>query len=469
MDKKLRRENWPAIETVLRHDRSLLLDKNNKANTRRYYIDGVMSEFQGVNGSRPLRVIERLLLEPDATKDKWAEWYEEVPTHDSTKYFEYQGGRKNSIGHYFGNNSLFGGREEEIYDFFYKDNLHKENLDKPLHFLLSAGGSILNNASRMKLNSYNQNWRLSNRRFDQIMEMPAAVFSKFNGNSDCQLLAKSMCMTEWAHRNILEFDSNLIPMIKSCRKFYIHSNQGIKVAYEQTLENKLDLWVESTGAGGRMSICIRYDEPQYLDAILPFLHPETRYPCEAGDQTGLVRALPLLTGRNFRTSYNLMLRFWNAGFVVKKREILDERTLYLELLIPLGRKLLYPVLSYLSRDATNFKEKISARKNMAGDDISDNDSQVGQLIYVVEPCIGKRRVGAIPRYVENESNSVGRLQRWIELTEGVDTKIDKIIEHNTDRESVSLLLEQYDRILGLGIKPMQSEKGCSIDGFENVT
>ena len=75
MNTKIKRANWPAIEKVLRaNHREIYVDKYNKTNMRKYYVNGVRPDalLLGLSGSRPgPSGINRVLFEPDSDVNDW--------------------------------------------------------------------------------------------------------------------------------------------------------------------------------------------------------------------------------------------------------------------------------------------------------------------------------------------------------------------------------------------------------------
>ena len=121
VDKKQRRLNWPAVEQAIRWTLSSYVTGKNKAITRKYYVDGIEPVYASMRRSQPDLLI-RLLCEPEATEEQWAVWRKEYSTRDDFASVLLL--QEDGIGKfYFGNNSLFNGREAEIQALWYEDQL----------------------------------------------------------------------------------------------------------------------------------------------------------------------------------------------------------------------------------------------------------------------------------------------------------------------------------------------------------
>ena len=486
MNTKIKRANWPAIEKVLRaNHREIYVDKYNKTNMRKYYVNGVRPDalLLGLSGSRPgPSGINRVLFEPDSDVNDWIRWYREknssaeLGCNEGGWFLQLQGGSSSYVGAYFGENSIFSGKEAAIYEVFYSQYSGRSRFPvEPEHGareLLSLPGCIFYPLSRIKVNPHYVSWRFAENRFEQIKNLDPERFCKFDVDTDAQYLARSVCAVEWAHRYSEKFSPLIKPMIALSREFYTNSLPEIHSAYEQSVDAMLENWVEATAAGGTMTLIVRYDEPKHMNAILPLLDPSTRYPCEADDPPDLVRSLPLLRGRSLRISYYLVRRLWEAGFSANSFKTLNDRTLIVELPIPLSRVQLYQAVRYLIEDATDLKNRIEARKDLPGDSMSSDRRSVGDLVYFVKPLIGKPRIGAIRR-IENfapleEDES---LEDYKERLFALELETESEPAESEIQSFMMSMVEKYDELIKHGDKaPGSSAYGdpnsvVSIDGF----
>ena len=476
--KSKRRASWRALENYFRsNNQDFLINKHNKAAIRRYYVDGEEPEGYIYNPVGPkiaeLSCFQKLILEPDATQEQWALWFDPASASSRQRaggrsFLKLLGGwRDNYIGYGFGENTFFNGREKEIYEYFFEIEGRKITYpvsdDESLTSLLALPSCIKYPMCRMKINPNYIGWRFAETRFAEVANLSPDRFEKFDPESDTQELASSICAIEWAHRHPDKFDAAVKPMVALCHSFYTNTNGTVCTIYEQTIESKIDCWAESTGAGGSMNIVVQYDSTEHLEAIIPLLNYKTRYPCNEDDEEGVVKALPLLKGRNYRVSYHLIQNYWNSGFEVVRYEKADARTLLIELRLPLSRLQLYPVLNYLIVNSLNIEERLKAKKNLPGDTLfEDEDPYVGKLVYMIQPMVGKPRIGVIL------SDKIRRDQigRWSELSFGENTRIDDVLLRSLNRANSTELLECYDFVANEGTFPMHSQRGSSIDGFE---
>ena len=476
--KNKRRASWPAIENYFRqNNEDLLVNKHNKSTIKRYFVEGEEPEGYIYDPKVPkiakFTYFHKLILEPNANRDQWVLWFDPLSISareggGGVSFLKMLGGwRDNNIGYGFGENSLFGGRENEIYEYFYEIEGRKLVYpvldDESLTSLLSLPSCIMYPMCRMKINPFYIGWRFAEPRFAEISKLSPDRFEKLDPESHVQDLASSMCAIEWAHRHPDKFDSAVEPMVALCRSFYVNTTDTFRNIYSQTIETKLDCWAESTGAGGSMTIAIQYDTPEHLEAVIPLLTYKTRYPCNKDDEEGVVKALPLLKGRNYRVSYYLIQNYWNSGFEVVRYEKTDARTLQIELCLPLGRLQLYPALNYLIVNSLNIEERLKARKNLPGDTLfEDEDPFVGKLVYIIIPMVGEPRIGVIL----SDKMRRDQIGWWSEMCFGENTRIDDVLLKSLNRANSTELLECYDFVANEGTFPMHSQRGSSIDGFE---
>ena len=380
IDKKKRRASWPAIENYFRRRGDHLVNKLNKTTMRRYYVErerprGAMYDSYKPDAYIELSHFEKLILEPDASKEEWEQWFD--PTSDSAHFsshglglLEIQGGWENHIGWGFGENTLFEGRENEIYEYFYniegRKSTYPVSEDESVTSLLSLPSCIRYPISRIKINPHYIGCRFAESRFEEVSGMPSGRFKKYDTTVHAHDLASSMCAIEWAHTYSEKFDSVIKPMVSLCRSFYTDSNDTIKNIYESVVASQLDDWCEATGAGGTMTIAIRYETAEHLEAVIPLLTWKTRYPYTGEADEGVVKALPRYRDASLRMSFRLIEKYWSCGFEVNEYRVVNSNTLLIDLTIPLSRLNLYPLLVHLIRNSSNLEERLKSRKKLPG-------------------------------------------------------------------------------------------------------
>lgn len=476
--KKLRRASWPAIENYFRrNNQDQLINKHNKTTTRRYYVDGINPEGWIYDPYTPkiqeFNHFQKLLLEPDASLEDWMQWCDRSSSYmrennSGIWLLNIQGGKENSIGWGFGDNSLFFGRDEAIYNYFYDIEGRKPQFpideSDPVATLLTLPSCIKYPMLRMRLNPQYICWRFAESRFREISKLPPERFDGYKDDAIQQELAMSMCAVEWARRHPDRFNSNAQAMVNLSHEFYTNTNKTVKSAYETTLDSKLIDWAEATGAGGTMFIAMQFEKPEHLEAIIPLLHHKTRYPCSEDDEAGVIKALPLLKGRNYRVSYYLIQHYWNCGFSVNRYKRCGDKSLLMELTMPLSRLQLYPVLKYLTVNSIGLADRLKARKNLPGDTLfEDENPPAARLIYLIHPMEGTARAGTVLREEDKLENfhSV-----WSEMGIGVNSAVDSALESTYDDIDIDKLFDCYKLITVGGKEPMHSEYEYSIDGFE---
>ena len=462
VDKGLRRLNWPAIEKAIGVAlRGYVMGKN-KAVTRKYYVDGIEPVYPpampGLDSLQPALLI-RLLCEPEATEEQWEEWKQEFPNRDSfLSVLQLQ--RDPTRQFYFGNNSLFNHREAEIQEFWYKDRkkeafslksssnrdgLEKKREDRDILNVLSPLIVLKNESIRMKRNPHSFYSTSFDYEFDYIvkcLDIEKDLPVIYDEEKHCIELTHRFCPLECVHRHPERFDSGIQYRIKRLHDYFVDSQTHpvLLQAYRQTIEMQFDRYIEYSGAGASISVCLRYDHPDQLQAMLPLLYEETRYPCQSSDPDGTIHCLPNSTGdRGKRRSFATIRNLWSAGFNAERHIELDEITLFVEFTAPLSWSVAQKVLFSLRADATNLENKLKARKMLSGDHILDVIDSAS-MVYLLKPIQGCWRAGAWARYADpGIAPDKAEVVLNMDIAEGENTEIDRIV--NVD-DSVEITLQR---------------------------
>ena len=455
IDKKIKRDNWPAIERALRHKLERFVMKETRSVTRRYYVDGIEPEYPE-NYDWGLDLTVRLLCEPDATLEQWAQWKTEAAWKPeagqmqlSYLYILYD------VQFSFGKNSLFGKRDAQIHDYFFRrDNItdthgasdtekqkaeREKNAYQNLVFWVQQCVVYI---KRLKVNPYSQGYKGIESAIERVKhysEKPYDLYQIIEPYGPTSYgLTSVVCPIELAYRHPEKFDPLIRPVVNLLHDFFVHpdTNSSLRDIYQQIVESQLDEYAEKTGAGGCLSVCIRYDTAEQLQAMLPMLYFDTRYPNKADDPEGAIRSLPPIGNRSFRASFNIVMKFWEAGFEPERHVVLDDTTLFLEYTVPLSFSDNINLLIALQFDATNLEEKLDARSDLPDDDI-DGDYDKAALVYLLRPLQGVWRVGAFQQRDDNSldySDPANSPQK--ELLEGDSEEIDSIVNRDVATEII---------------------------------
>jgi hypothetical protein len=349
---------------------------------------------------------------------------------------------------YFGENTPFGGREREIYDYFFTNlsrppapgyTFPKNEKTLPRIVIRSLLGATLKYISPLTVNPYCQYWR-ANEYAAKIVHSQPDLDYRFDRKRDLRQLALSFCPIEWGWRHAEQFDPLIAPVVHEARALLTEVNPALRDAYEITIEEMLEQYVEDTAAGGRISACVRYQTNAQLQAMLPLLWPATRYPKHLDQPEGLVLALPPTSDSGFRISRVLVENLWRVGFVPDRVIELDDRTLFVQARMPLFPEDMIRAVAALCHDATRLEERIKARPaepsdEVYTDDVEFNDVDYAQGVYFVEPMHGRWRVGNL----EISSNKVfhaggdARINRLVESGEPAEEFLPKILKSDYAR------------------------------------
>ena len=462
LDKKQKRLNWPAIEYAIRTAHSEYLRGKNKSLTRRYYVDGIEPVYSppmpGLD-SPQVNLFLRLLCEPEATKEQWEQWKEENDENLQIAYRSVRG-FQNHPDFYFGNNSLFNRREADMEAFFYNRNFDEELksyysrypkswkekcVKRDIMWVLKPVRGVISRLNTMKRNPYAIDSHGFENNFAQAiahLEIEKDLPVIYDEDQHGKYLLTVFCPIEWAHRHPDRFNPEIKPEVQRLRDYFLDekTHPVLRQAYLQTVENKLDEYVEHSGAGARIRVCLRYDHPAQLQAMLPLLYHETRHPSKPDDPDGTIRAFSTGSNPGIRRSYCTITGLRDIGFNADSHVVIDDRTLLVEFAVPIRWEPTRHALFSLGYDATNLEEKLKARKLMPGDYI-DEEIDSAALVYLLVPIQGQWRVGAWARYfdlkldLDKPENCPNK-----ELVDGENEYIDKIVNQDMPVEKKMLML-----------------------------
>ena len=439
MDKALKRQSWPGVARALHHCGPYVTPAN-KTSMRRYYVDGIEPRLDFAD--KP-SLIARLLCEPDASLSDWERWKAETTQVNWPGTLRTFMGLQGDYEFYFGSNSLYMGRDKEIYDRIMKDYMqHKAQTQKifgPVPDVISPGISpVMDYVQKGHINPYCQHWRWCEAFIESIRLKPDRDIY-FDPVKDVPVLMWYFCPIVWGCQNALHFDPLVEPVVRCLYEFFTDpaTTPVLREAFEVTVDQQLDNYVNQTAAGGRFCACIRYDTPEQLQAMLSQLSPNTRYPVKAERAENAVLALPNPQGRNLRISLLMNRSMWSAGFLPSRVIELDEQTIYIETVAPLGTTETWLVLNSTICNVINLEQRIKARKHERTDTLAQ-DATYAKGVYFIEPMKGDWRVGDLQ--FEEKRSAV--------FLPGDDAKIDKWVGSGKPVEEflLQILNSEYERI-----------------------
>ena len=416
MDKKQRRINFPGVMAAS----SLLygsIPREERAVFRKCYVDGIVPE-KSLHGLVNFGLFDKLLCEPLADRSEWARWKETFRDGEIgslvSSFLELQ--RSSLI--YFGDNTVFAGREEEIFDYFVLDqDWSEKNYPPPDDILQLASrvfGGTLPHVARMEINPYCQYWRsfeisrpwLQFHRDAQLSLDP--VMSK--------RFASIVCPFAWALNREEYADSTERQVAQRVMTFLQDPtvNDSFREHCLSVIEELTDDFGAATGAGGTVSVCIKFESDAQVDGAIGLLNPYTRYPYTIGER-GTALAMPPWNAQFSRRSVQTLLKLAETGFRANRHRVLDDRVLYFEFTMPLVRSFATSSMEALTRDSSRLEEQVRSRRIDEEDKIGAKSPPAFDAVFLIEPLEGARELG----FVEDGCS-------WIGSREGVGASFEDL-------------------------------------------
>ena len=450
IDIKQRRANWPGIEASLRaHDYVYVLPKD-KPTMKKYYIEGAEPDlFLGEIG-----LIARLMCEPQSTEADWKRWKSEHSMNALGGAMRAFMNLQENKSVYMGNNSPFGGREAEIYEYFFADLMKpfKRQITEVDIYVLAKRTlpQYIYDIGAVKLATYTQAFRAVDYYVRGVEEWTHPLDPNVNVE-DHRTYAKVFCPIAFVYKNPKNFDQRLKDPIRKLYQFLLDPDVSplLRDTFNVAVKRSLDQYAEETGAGGVVSACFQYRSRALLEAVLPVLSPDTRYPHSVDTPEDRVVGLPTASvgDRQNRTSFRSISYLWQSGFIADRVVQIDDKTLFVQFKAPMCVGYLQNTLHALRQDLTDLEARIKAGKPLAKD--AAKRKQYAKCVYTVEPLVGRSMIGA--------SISGGNTE-FVQIFRGLDSEIDKYFTRKKAMEDVllDLLESEYSRI---------QDKGTSCHGY----
>ena len=365
---------------------------------------------------------------------------------------------------YFGQNTPFAGRESEIYEHFFKDIPFKLPPSRTkdiglVNFMRPVLWDLMDYLAPHVINKYNQIWRHA--------ELLTAFLTETDINSlqidfetKIHAMALPMCALEWNYRNAHRYTPEIGSLLAGLHSAISSEKAHPKIhqLYAQNIEQGMSSFMEETAVGGVVSVLIHYDKKAQLDAMIPLLTPETRYPFSPETYDKI--CVPFPRDRNsqqIRSSYKGFYSLWNNGFQANRYEIVDSKTLFVEFAASTNLRKTQTAIEVLRSDMHNCIDRLNARR------VETEDHRYKtihfKIVYLIVPSCGRKRVGGMPRGKLEET-----FDAWSEVYEGDDERIDEQLK--SEKNEVELLRtisnKYMDRLLEVGNK--LNDKWCGFRG-----
>ena len=343
-NERQRRANWPGIEASIRAYGKEYVSPKNKAAMRRYYIEGVKPKLSFLQDGECPALIVRLMCEPHATEATWKRWKNELS-------ISHLGGARRSFvklqqntNVYMGTNSPFGGREKQIYDYFFKKvgkSLNREITKEDIYALADSDlRHLIKDIGVIKLAKHSQVSREIDWFVRQGVEHRTTLHHRNENNEDDNhTYAKAFCPIAIAHTHPGKFDPRLKYSIRKLFKLLGDSKVSplLQNTFNESVTTSMNRYAEETGAGGLVSVSLRYNSKAQLQAVLPVLSPGTRFPFDRDTPEDRVVGLPIASvgNRQNRPSYRAISYLWKSGLVADHISQIDDKTVFIQFKAPL--------------------------------------------------------------------------------------------------------------------------------------
>jgi hypothetical protein len=275
----------------------------------------------------------------------------------------------------FGTNTFFQNRERDIVDalkLYSRTRLNsvaesfRERCSKnpEVGFFIAPPGLIRNYLHTGVPASANIGWMEMDAWETKIRVCPPSVtLEQYNlFKPDYDLLAAA-----WISRNPDNLDPRVVSLASRIDKLFSDARIARKIHayYEELLDKCYQQYTDTYLPGKPVTVCVRYNDEAQLQAMLPLLSPETRYPLDPSDPEGCIKRIPELKVGDTRTSYHILHSLWNKGAVFDDIQIFDSKTL---LCRPRpGARFSCKGFAGLSFDATDLAKKLESKKPVKGD------------------------------------------------------------------------------------------------------
>ncbi|MBX2835410.1 MAG: hypothetical protein KTR35_01065 [Gammaproteobacteria bacterium] len=384
VDLTIRKKNWRPVANLLRSD------KRRSAEKMKHYKSIYLgkSDFRQAGYS-----MLELILAPDFNDETLEAIEAGIGREINRQSFRRSFLRIQADYHfYFGSNSFFNSQDKRIYDFFgfddeLKDLVFQRKARKKYDltdFMNIRTYPFYSYLMKLTADDNLQTGRTVEQWHRRLRALP----------SDIQAIGKDdwtdelLCAIEWGSRHREHFDKNVAALTVRARSIFDDSDvpDNVKSYFQKTVDKRLQQYLVDHGAGGKMTVAVRYESEEHLDAMLPVLNPNTRYPFDSGREEGCIYELILRRGY-LRASDNIIHSLWKQGTVFDKIEKYDQTTLVCELKAGLSRGPTIHGVQGLAYDARDLTNRYLAKK-AADDDVSCAVAKKSNVALVIERLDG---------------------------------------------------------------------------------
>ena len=388
IDIKLRKKNWQAVSRLLRAELGVRGSDDIKKLKAAYFGEISLEEAT----KRPL---VKLIIAGEVTDALCSEIRNN--SHDLVslrdKFFKMQESRK----FYFGENSFLGHQEVQIYDKLFEGAVEFEERVKMFHgknydtledclFLDYRWSAML---TRLSVPAHWQQWRC----FDEwracvlsAMDSAKPISDVDDGTGANERLMLSLCAVAWAAAHMEQLQ-HLSPrtlwLVESMHEVLTSPDtpEVIRNEFRRVTALRMSDY-EDQCPGGTLTLCVRYETVEQLEAAIKLLDPKTRYPFSADDEEGRIHFLRESADWEYRLSSEMLHRLWDHGAVFSGYQVIDETTLVVKQRRSLSWIDVASSMRALCYNAVDLKKRCEARKTHKGDsNMADVDPFPNAIVH----------------------------------------------------------------------------------------
>jgi len=344
--------------------------------------------------------------------------------------------------YYFGGNSFFQNQEKYIYDYFnfeeelsdftFLEGMREQNdLTSFLNVKQTPFCKIvksLNVEEHLQVGRTIEDW------FHRLRKLPTDLTVDQRDEWNDQFL----CSIEWVCLHPERFNQQLVRLAMRAKEILEHKDvpDNVTSYYKNVVQDGLTNYAAESRAGGTVTICVRYETEEHLQAMLEVMNPATRYPFNQELPKDRIQHLLFREG-NIRVSQGILHSMWKAGTVFDSYEVIDGTTLTCTLRCGLFLFGTMEGISGLGYDARDIGERYKVKKPTRADAIISR-AKCATVSAVIEAIDGTWSAGYPLPCIFHEVESRPKLKQ---LAKSSESPVELALELLHDKH-VPLILKE---------------------------
>lgn len=210
---------------------------------------------------------------------------------------------------------------------------------------------------------HNQSWKEVHRWEARIRSTPSDV--KMEGVDDWTTM--NLLSIEIINKYPDRFDPNIVALSQNVYKILTAGDTPtvVKDYYQKLVSEKLSEYQHNACVGNRLTVCVRYDNKEQLNASIEQLDPNTRHPSGANSNDGRIYNLNSYEG-NIRPSVFIINELWKHGLVTDELQCIDDKTLVFSLHVGTNYGKTFSAFSTMFYDACGIRKRYSSKTSLEG-------------------------------------------------------------------------------------------------------